>query len=226
MGAAGVLAGVDGLLVPGGFGMRGIEGKIEAIRFARTKGIPFFGICLGMQWRRSSSPGPSSAWMTRTAPSSAATTQNPVIALSGRAVGHPRARRHDEARFLSLRARPRHPRPRRLRRRLDQGAASPSLRIQQQVSQAVRGKRVHPHRSEPRRQPGGDHRGCRRAGSSLVPRGPISTGIPVEDRPRPTPCSATSSPPHCGSGKGRGWRSSCADLSRSLGVTNPRIPTR
>ena len=48
-GVAGALAGVDGVLVPGGFGMRGIEGKIEAIRHARLKGIPFFGICLGMQ---------------------------------------------------------------------------------------------------------------------------------------------------------------------------------
>ena len=48
-GAANTLGGVDGLLVPGGFGMRGIEGKIEAIRYARTKGVPFFGICLGMQ---------------------------------------------------------------------------------------------------------------------------------------------------------------------------------
>ena len=48
-GAEGVLSGVDGILVPGGFGMRGIEGKIEAIRFARTRKIPFFGICLGMQ---------------------------------------------------------------------------------------------------------------------------------------------------------------------------------
>ncbi|WP_406699791.1 CTP synthase [Singulisphaera sp. Ch08] len=48
-GAEEVLAGVDGILVPGGFGMRGVEGKIEAIRYARTKGIPFFGICLGMQ---------------------------------------------------------------------------------------------------------------------------------------------------------------------------------
>jgi CTP synthase len=46
---ANVFAGIDGILVPGGFGMRGIEGKIEAIRYARTKGIPFFGICLGMQ---------------------------------------------------------------------------------------------------------------------------------------------------------------------------------
>ncbi len=44
-----LLASVDGVLVPGGFGERGIEGKIKAIHFARTQGVPFFGICLGMQ---------------------------------------------------------------------------------------------------------------------------------------------------------------------------------
>jgi CTP synthase len=44
-----LLSGVDGILVPGGFGERGIEGKVDAIRFARLRGIPFFGICLGMQ---------------------------------------------------------------------------------------------------------------------------------------------------------------------------------
>jgi len=44
-----VLKNVHGILVPGGFGERGIEGKIIAINYARTKGIPFFGICLGMQ---------------------------------------------------------------------------------------------------------------------------------------------------------------------------------
>lgn len=43
------LAGMDGILVPGGFGDRGIEGKIEAVRYARENDIPFFGICLGMQ---------------------------------------------------------------------------------------------------------------------------------------------------------------------------------
>ncbi|MCC7087088.1 MAG: CTP synthase [Pirellulales bacterium] len=48
-GAERLLAGFDGILVPGGFGERGIEGKVEAIRFARERGIPFFGICLGMQ---------------------------------------------------------------------------------------------------------------------------------------------------------------------------------
>ncbi len=44
-----LLSGVDGILVPGGFGERGIAGKIDAIRFARQRGIPFLGICLGMQ---------------------------------------------------------------------------------------------------------------------------------------------------------------------------------
>ena len=44
-----LLSGYDGLLVPGGFGERGIAGKLEAIRFARERHMPFFGICLGMQ---------------------------------------------------------------------------------------------------------------------------------------------------------------------------------
>jgi len=43
------LEGADGVLVPGGFGNRGIEGMIAAVERARTQGIPFFGICLGMQ---------------------------------------------------------------------------------------------------------------------------------------------------------------------------------
>ncbi len=43
------LEGYDGILVPGGFGKRGIEGMLNAIRYAREKSVPFFGICLGMQ---------------------------------------------------------------------------------------------------------------------------------------------------------------------------------
>jgi CTP synthase len=43
------LGDVDGILVPGGFGDRGIEGKIEAIRYARERGVPYLGLCLGMQ---------------------------------------------------------------------------------------------------------------------------------------------------------------------------------
>ena len=44
-----LLKGVDGILIPGGFGSRGIAGKVEAVRYARTNKIPFLGICLGMQ---------------------------------------------------------------------------------------------------------------------------------------------------------------------------------
>jgi CTP synthase len=47
--AAEVLAGVSGIIVPGGFGERGWEGKIRAANYARTAGVPYFGLCLGMQ---------------------------------------------------------------------------------------------------------------------------------------------------------------------------------
>src|SRR5262245_66354899 len=48
-GAERVLSGLDGLLVPGGFDYRGSQGKIETIRYARERKVPFFGICLGLQ---------------------------------------------------------------------------------------------------------------------------------------------------------------------------------
>ncbi len=44
-----IFRGIDGILVPGGFGDRGVPGKIKAVKYARENGIPFFGICLGMQ---------------------------------------------------------------------------------------------------------------------------------------------------------------------------------
>ncbi len=48
-GALAVLDDVDGIVVPGGFGIRGIEGKLQAVRTARERGIPFLGLCLGLQ---------------------------------------------------------------------------------------------------------------------------------------------------------------------------------
>ena len=47
--SASLLGGVDGVLVPGGFGIRGVEGKIAAVRWARTHQVPFLGLCLGLQ---------------------------------------------------------------------------------------------------------------------------------------------------------------------------------
>ena len=79
-GAEAILGGVDGILVPGGFGMRGIEGKIEAIRYARTHNIPYFGICLGMQCAVVEFARSFSVWKTPTAPSS---TRPPAIRSSG-----------------------------------------------------------------------------------------------------------------------------------------------
>jgi CTP synthase len=46
---ADVLAGIDGIVVPGGFGWRGVEGKLGAVRYAREEGVPYLGLCLGLQ---------------------------------------------------------------------------------------------------------------------------------------------------------------------------------
>jgi CTP synthase len=75
------LAGVDGLLVPGGFGMRGVEGKIEAIRFARERGVPYFGICLGMQCATIEFARNVLGLDDASSTEFDKTTQNPVIAL-------------------------------------------------------------------------------------------------------------------------------------------------
>ncbi|MGV7636414.1 glutamine amidotransferase-related protein, partial [Mycobacterium kansasii] len=48
-GASAALRDVDGVLIPGGFGIRGIEGKLGAIRYARKRGVPLLGLCLGLQ---------------------------------------------------------------------------------------------------------------------------------------------------------------------------------
>jgi CTP synthase len=80
-GADAILGGVDGILVPGGFGMRGIEGKIEAIRYARTRKIPFFGICLGMQCAAVEFARGVLGFEDANSTEFDQTTHNPVIAL-------------------------------------------------------------------------------------------------------------------------------------------------
>ena len=200
-GVAAALSGADGLLVPGGFGMRGIEGKIEAIRYARTKGIPFFGICLGMQCAAiefaRSVLGLEDANSTEFSNS----TQNPVIALmEGQAAVRERGGTMRLGAWPCDLA-PRHPRPGRLQRRIDPRTAPASLRVQQQVSPAVRGQRVRGDRGQPRWLVWSRSSRC-----PTTPGSSPSSSTPNSNRsqPRPTPCFATSSPP----------RSSVADRSR------------
>lgn len=80
-GAETLLEGCDGVLVPGGFGERGTEGKIKAIRYARQNKIPFFGICLGMQLAVVDFAREICGWTDANSLEFNPTTQHPVIAL-------------------------------------------------------------------------------------------------------------------------------------------------
>ena len=90
------------MLVPGGFGKRGIEGKIEAIRFARENGVPFFGICLGLQCatiefaRNVRRPGRGQ--QHRVQPKD---TPHPVVCLLDEQTDDHADRRHDAARGVT-----------------------------------------------------------------------------------------------------------------------------
>ena len=75
------LAGCSGILVPGGFGGRGIEGMIAAVRYAREQKIPYFGICLGMQMAVIEFARHVLGWEDANASEFSETTKHPVIAL-------------------------------------------------------------------------------------------------------------------------------------------------
>lgn len=76
-----LLAGVDGILVPGGFGTRGTEGKIQAVRWAREQKIPFLGICLGMQMAIVEYARDVVGWRDANSAELDPDTSHPVIAL-------------------------------------------------------------------------------------------------------------------------------------------------
>jgi len=79
------LGGLQGILVPGGFGERGIEGKVIAARYAREHKVPYFGICLGMQIAVIEfARNVVRSRKVRTARSSIAASPHPVITLDGR----------------------------------------------------------------------------------------------------------------------------------------------
>lgn len=75
------LKSMDAILVPGGFGERGVEGKIQAVRYARENKIPYLGICLGMQVAVIEYARNMNGWSDANSTEFDATTSNPVIAL-------------------------------------------------------------------------------------------------------------------------------------------------
>src|SRR5205085_12571105 len=77
----GCLEGMDAVLVPGGFGKRGVEGKIAAIRYARENDIPYLGICLGMQLAVIEYARHKAALGNANSTEFEASTPHPVVAL-------------------------------------------------------------------------------------------------------------------------------------------------
>jgi CTP synthase len=146
-----VLSGMDAILVPGGFGERGIEGKIAAVRYAREHGIPYLGICLGMQiaiveFGRNvlGLDDANSTEFNRATP-------HPVIALiaewqdtergSQQRDEKVRQGRHHASGGAGSAARARYQGARLLRPRHDLRAPSSSLRVQQQLHGSLHARR-------------------------------------------------------------------------------------
>ncbi len=166
------LADADGILVPGGFGGRGIEGKIRAVQVAREQGIPYLGICLGMQMAVcefardiAGMPGANS---TEFDPE----TEWPVIDLLPGAEGGQRPRRDDAPGRRPDQAAPRHAGTRDLRRGGRLRAPPSSLRGVDQPAQAPRGR-------GPRRLRDLAGRAARRGRRAAAQRAPVLRGLPV-----------------------------------------------
>jgi CTP synthase len=154
-GAAKLLEGADAVLVPGGFGERGIEGKIQAIRHARENRLPFFGICLGMQCAvieyARGVLGLEGAHTLEHSPH----TPHPVISLMP-----DQKNVHEKGGTMRLGAYAARRRDARatLYGRRDLGAPPPPLRVQQRVSRDLPELEDAPLGHQPRPQPGRDRR--------------------------------------------------------------------
>jgi CTP synthase len=174
------LEGVHGILVPGGFGQRGSEGKIRAARFARERKIPYFGICFGMQMAvveaARNLAGIAEASSTEFGP-----TPEPVVGLltewlRGNELETRGSRGHHAARRLSGEARPGLQGRAGLRRHRHRRAASPPLRGEHGLPGAPGGQGDALLGRLPGRAPPGDRR---IPGPPLVHRRPVPPGAEV-----------------------------------------------
>ena len=125
------LESMDGILVPGGFGSRGVPGKLAAVRFARERRIPFFGVCLGMQVAAIEIAPPHGRSSGSKLVRVRSAKPGPGDRSSAGAEGHYRQGRDHAARQLRVRAHSRNSRRKRVRRAGRIRAPSPSIRIQQ-----------------------------------------------------------------------------------------------
>ena len=133
-----MLGGYDAILVPGGFGDRGLEGKIKAIRYAREQGVPFFGICLGMQMAVVEFARHACHLDNADSVEADPQTPCPVIHLMPGQRGIQDKGRDDATGRVPLSAGRRFPGRPHLRSRGDQRASSPPFRSQQRVPRRSR----------------------------------------------------------------------------------------
>ena len=124
---------VDGILVPGGFGKRGIAGMVHAITYAREKKIPFFGICLGMQCATIEYARQVSKIERADSTEFDPSTPNRVIYKLRELLGRGRNGRHDAPRRVAVQARARLIRGQGVRHHGDFRTPSPSLRVQLRI---------------------------------------------------------------------------------------------
>ncbi len=174
------LEGMDGILIPGGFGERGIEGKVQAARIARERSIPYLGICLGMQiavveFARTVAgmDGANSAEFDPETPV-------PGGRPAARAEGGLRHGRHDAARRRPGEAARGHEGARDLRRGRHLQAPPPSVRGQQPAAPPARRRGPGLRRHLARRAPGRDDRAAR---PSVLRRLPVPPRVQLPAQP-------------------------------------------
>ncbi len=175
---------VHGILVPGGFGQRGAEGKIRAAKFARERKVPYFGICFGMQMACIEAAR-SLAGITEANSTEFGETSEPVVGMmtewdARQRAGNPPcrrgSRRHDAARRLRVASHRRHPHRADVWHDDHFGAPSPPLRGQHGLSRPAGSGGADLLRGVSGRAPARDRRVCR---PSLVHRGAIPPGTEV-----------------------------------------------
>lgn len=175
----------SGILVPGGFGDRGIEGMILAAQYAREKGVPYLGICLGMQIAVIEFARHVAGWADAHSAEFSGTTAHPVIDLMPDQVGVT-----DKGGTMRLGKFPcvlaEGSGPGGLRRGGDLGAAPPPVRVQQRVPAGAGGGGPAHGGHVTGRAAGGD-RGA--AGAPVVCGLPVPPGIQEPSRPAPPPVS-------------------------------------